>query len=207
MTSKLSEKAGVFLLELVFTGTTPKKGDLKPEYREPLRKDGLITIEKRGRVEVIVPTDAAWDWVAANLDLPLSRTRPTRALAGVLARLRDFLRTQDLALADFIRPAVGDAPEPPLASAADETRLAGRIRAAYLARTGGRFHERMRITDLRAALPDIEREALDGALRELSGKGKLALFPLDDRLEISLDDARDAVQLSGVPQHVIYLEG
>jgi len=195
MTSEMSEKGGVFLLELVFSGKTPKKGDLEPKYRTPLVDQGLIFLEKRGRAEVIVPTDAAWEWVAGHLDLHLARTRPTRALMAVLACLRDFLGSRGLALADFVRPAGKTGPS-----------LEDRIRSAYLAQTGGRLHERVRLTALRAALADTGRPALDAELRRLSAGGKIGLFPLDDRTEITPNDDRDALDLSGVPQHVVYLE-
>ncbi len=195
MTDELSEKAGVFLLELVFSGEARKKGDLEPKYRTPLVAQGLIALEKRGRAEVIQPTDAAWAWVAEHLDLHLARTRPTRALTAVLARLRSFLATRGMALADFVRP--GGKADPPLPE---------RIRAAYLAQTGGAVHARVRLTALRAALPEIDRPVLDAELRRLSADGKIALFPLDDRSEITSDDERDALSLSGVAQHLLYLE-
>lgn len=195
MTTEMPEKAGVFLLELAFSGDTPKKGDLEPKYRTPLVAQGLIALERRGRLDFIALTDAGWDWVAAHLDLRLARTRPTRALTAVLARLRDFLTSRRIALADFVRP-VGR-PEP---------QLGVRIRSAYLSQTGGRFHTRVRLTDLRSALADIERPALDEALRHLSANGKVVLFPLDDRTDITLADERDALDLSGVPQHLLYME-
>jgi len=37
--------------------------------------------------------------------------------------------------------------------------------------------------------------------------GAIALFPLDDRTEITAEDAGDALDLSGVLQHVVYMEG
>jgi hypothetical protein len=206
MTTKLSEKSGVFLIELVFTGRTPKRGELRPEHRNPLVRAGLITLENRGRYEVIVATDAAWDWVAANLELPLRRSRPTRALAAVLARLRGFLSDQDLVLVDFVQPRAPAASGARPARSSDDG-IGERIRTAYLTHTNNEFHTRMRLTALRVALADIGRSALDAELRRLAASGRVALFPLDDRSEISATDARDAIDLSGVPQHVIYLEG
>jgi hypothetical protein len=218
MTTKLSEASGVFLLELVFTGRTPNKGELKPAHRTPLVNAGLIAIEKQGRKDVIAATDAAWDWVAANLDLTLSKTRPTRALSAVLARLREFLASQDLPLADFVRSApsargAATGSPPGIASPASHAGpvaspdpLDQQIRRAYLAHTGGAFHTRMRLTALRSALADTERPVLDAELRRLASLGRIALFPLDDRAELSPADRDDALNLSGVPQHVIYME-
>jgi hypothetical protein len=189
----------VFLIELVFSNSALKKGDLRPKHRRPLIAKKLITLDKRGRHEFIVPTEAAWDWVAANLDLALVRTHPRRALSAVLARLRDFLTSRELALADFVQPP--SHAEPPAES------LEQRIRAAYLAHTRGKFHVRVRLTALRLMLADTARPVLDAELRQLSAQGAIALFPLDDRIEITAADARDALDLSGVPQHVVYMEG
>lgn len=195
MTNKMPERAGVFLLELVFARAVPKKGDLEPKYRKLLLEQGLIALEKRGRVDVIVPTDATWDWVAAHLDLPLVRTQPRRALSAVLARLRDFLANRELVLADFVQPQTHVEP------------IEQRIRVAYLTYTQGKFHTRMRLSALRSMLADTARSDLDAALRQLSARGEIALFPLDDRTEISTADTNDALDLSGVPQHVVYMEG
>jgi hypothetical protein len=229
----------VFLLELVLAPTPPRKGDLEPRHRRPLLKQRLIELEKHGRTELIIPTDAAWDWVGANLGMALSRTQPRRALSAVLARLRDFLAAREIAFADFVQPAPREQPQPhrpqPHKPQARTQRpahtqrsarkqpprkqpprkqpprkqppLERRIRDAYVAHTKGMFHTRMRLTVLRAMLADAERPVLDAELRQLSARGALALFPLDDRTEISAADSQDALDLSGVPQHVMYLEG
>jgi len=153
----------VFLIELVFSNSARKMGDLRPKHRGPLIAKKLITLDERGSRKFIVPTEAAWDWVAANLDLGLVRTRPGRALSAVLARLRDYLASRELALADFVQP-------PSHAKPPAET-LDQRIRAAYLAHTRGKFHTRMRLTALRSMLADTARPVLDAELRQLSARG------------------------------------
>jgi hypothetical protein len=77
------------------------------------------------------------------------------------------------------------------------------LRAAH--RIAGGFDRRVRLSDLRREVVEVGRRELDHALRGLSSRGKIALFPLDDRNEIRTSDVRDAVDLSGVPQHVLYL--
>jgi|tagenome__1003787_1003787.scaffolds.fasta_scaffold20816668_2 hypothetical protein len=209
MTTDLSEKASVFLLELVFSARERKKGDLKREYRDPLVRRGFIAVEKRGRTEFLRPTDLAWSWVEEHLDLRLGRTKPTGALTAVLGRLREFLAREGLALADFIQPgrkARSTVPADGASIAGDRRKLFERIRDACLATSGGRSHTRVRLTALRAALPDVDREALDEELVRLSRSGAVALFPLDNRAEITFEDERDALDLSGVPQHLVYLE-
>jgi hypothetical protein len=70
---------------------------------------------------------------------------------------------------------------------------------------GGGHDRRVMITDLRRAIPEVGRMELDAALLDLSADGRIALFPNDDRWSISPEDRRDAVDLSGVAQHIIYV--
>lgn len=70
---------------------------------------------------------------------------------------------------------------------------------------GGGPGRRVALTDLRRAIPEVGRIELDDALRSMSSRGEIALFPLDDRWSIRPEDQRDSVDLSGVPQHVLYV--
>jgi hypothetical protein len=87
---------------------------------------------------------------------------------------------------------------------AQEAWLEDQIRQAALRIAGG-FDRRVRLTDLRRFISEAGRDELDQALRRMSSQGKIALFPLDDPTEKRLQDIRDALDLSGVPQHVLYL--
>jgi len=84
------------------------------------------------------------------------------------------------------------------------TDLAGEVLRAALAISGGRGR-RVMLTDLRRALPGVGRRELDDTLVSMSRTGRIALFPNDDRYSITDEDRRDAVNLSGVPQHILYL--
>jgi hypothetical protein len=70
---------------------------------------------------------------------------------------------------------------------------------------GGGPDRRVSLSDLRQAIPEAGRSEIDDALRAMSRVGRIALFPNDDRWSITARDQRDAVELSGVPQHVIYV--
>jgi hypothetical protein len=72
-------------------------------------------------------------------------------------------------------------------------------------RIAGGPDRRVRLTDLRREVGEVGRQELDRALRDMSSRGRIALFPLDDPMEIRPQDQRDALDLSGVPQHVLYV--
>jgi hypothetical protein len=205
MSEELKESAKVLLLELVFSGreVMQSKSGLDKAMRERLERQGLIALEKRGRAIFLTATDRTWKWVEENLEFPLVRSQPRRALAAVLSRLREFLAAEGLSLSGFVRP---KAPAQE-AEANEGGPLEARLRRAYLARTGGALHTRVRLAELRAALPDIDREALDSEILSLQQNERAALFPLDNPREIGPEDERAAIALSGVPQHIIYLRG
>jgi hypothetical protein len=80
------------------------------------------------------------------------------------------------------------------------------IRNICLSLGSGRTRTRVRLADLRAALPAISRAELDGVLLEMMNRRELALFPIDNRRELRPEDEGAALDLSGVPHHVVYLE-
>lgn len=211
MTEELPESAKVFLLELVFAGEVSlSDSSLKKDVRDGLAKQGLLLLEKRGRGTAMVATDATWKWVAENLGFRLARTQPRRALAAVMLRLREFLAASDLPLSAFVRPAapaalaaIGAPAAPPPASEP----LEAQIRRVYLARSGGALHVRVRLADLRADLPAVDRAELDAQILSLQREERAALFPLDNPRERGPEDERAAIDLSGVKQHVLYLRG
>lgn len=67
---------------------------------------------------------------------------------------------------------------------------------------------RVRLADLRAALPDIPRDRLDAALLAMATRGGVALYPLENPVEIQPRD-REAVLRTptGHERHLVYLGG
>lgn len=82
----------------------PQMGDwLKPHQRAPLEKARLIELEKDGRAQRVILTDAGWAWAAANLNAGLPRRNwAARVLQDVLTRLGPHLHANDAALAQFV---------------------------------------------------------------------------------------------------------
>lgn len=153
----------------------------KPD-RDALVKAGLVATEKRSRGLWLEATERGWSWAGENLDAPL----PERTTAGAvvlqawLARLKAFLAAEDISLADVL------APRAPLD-----------LRAAYLGLTGGRLGERVRLADLRAALANIERAALDAALTAAHGRDGLQLSASDNPPELTAADREATLDYKG----------
>jgi hypothetical protein len=177
----------------------------KPQ-REALVKLGLLHTRKGPRNAMQVElTDRGWGWLATNMTAPLSARSPsgTAVLAGMLARLAAFLAARDLALADFIRPAP---PAPAPRAEQPEAAPAERIRAAYLAATGGQVNRQLRLAELRPALADLGRDALDAALLGMEQAGHAGLLPFDDPTEIRAEDREAALLVGGRPRHLLWLD-
>ena len=91
---------------------------------------------------------------------------------------------------------------------APNTGLGARIRAACLELGGGREAVRVRLADLRRRLVDVPADELTAGVRELSRRGELTLYPLDDPRQITPDDEAAAIRSStDVPQHILYYGG
>jgi hypothetical protein len=63
---------------------------------------------------------------------------------------------------------------------------------------------RILITDLRAALPEIDRATFDAALKALMFSGQAELMRKDNNPEVTRADERDAVMIAGNPRHLVY---
>jgi hypothetical protein len=149
-------------------------------------------------------TDRGWAWAAANFAAPLSRSTAGSVVLGrMLGRLGAFLAAREIALAEFISPALPPSPtEAPAAAAPD---LAARIRAAYLAVTGGGINQQVRLADIRQGLAEDSREAVDAALIALERSGGAGLLPLEDPTKILPADREAVLLVGGRPRHLLWL--
>lgn len=198
------------ILALLGRGGAALQKELKPALdkreREALKAAGFLTVERgpRGALRVEL-TDRAWDWAERHLQAPSSLTgAAATVLRDWLAALHRFMVVRDVRLFEVLkaRPVapqadLDDRPAP-LAFEA--------VREAALALGGGRAHVRVRLTDLRQALPHAGREALDAVLRQAAADGRIALYPLDDARDRTAADEAAAVSLGGMPAHLLYLK-
>jgi hypothetical protein len=198
---------------LVQTGGCAFQKDIRPEVkkadREALVRTGLITVEKRGRGLWLEATDKGWSWAAEHLDaeLPKRATAGGAILQAWLTRLKAFLASRDLVLADVLgaqqlAKATG---EPPSHSHIDYETLRGRIRSAYLDITGGQLNTPVQLSDLRERLRDIDRVAIDEALRRMHLEQGTTLSGLNNPHEIMPAIREAALTFKGEPMYVLWI--
>jgi DNA-binding PadR family transcriptional regulator len=195
------------------------QSELKPEPdkadRESLEKAGLITCEKRGRYRRywLEVTETGWAWAADHLnhDLPTGSPAGTFILRAWLTRLKEYMRVHNVALADILRPqdprkyGTEDVRDGAIEQS-ERDRLETRIRQAYLVVTGDRINTRARLYDVRERLNDIDRAVLDETLKRMQRERQIALYPLDNKAEITDADRKAAIYFSGEPRHILWIE-
>ncbi len=205
---------------LVRENASAFQNELKPEPdkadREALEEAGLIKAEPRGRYRRIwiEVTDKGWAWAGSNLEaaLPRNSSAGSQILQGWLARLKVFMEARGLALADVLGPqpstqAVGGLKaEPPRLAPRDYAAVRACIRKAYLDITDGRLKARALLRDLRSKLHDIERQALDDALKQMQREHEGSLYQLDNRAEITDADRTAAIYFGNEPRHILWIE-
>ena len=84
--------------------------------------------------------------------------------------------------------------------------LRARIRQAYLAVTGNRINTRAQLCDIREKLNDIDRAALDEALKRMQLEQQASLYPLDNKTEITDADRNAAIYFGVEPRHILWIE-
>ncbi len=212
-------KQALVLFALLFTGDEPMATKLKPRLsakeRKPLEKAGLIVLERRGRATHVVLTDAAWDWAGKNLDVPISaQARANETLAAVFVHLKAFLDGRGIQLAEIARAGVGRANKASVPGKLDSktranhpTEVVARVREICLRAAGGRSAVRVRLAQVREALPDVTRAELDRTLLAMHRSGAAVFFPLDNPQDRYPADESGALRIAGTPHHVLYLDG
>jgi hypothetical protein len=196
------------------------QNELKPEPdkadREALEKAGLIKCERRGRYRRIwiEVTEKGWAWATDHLNDDLLAGSPAGSsiLQAWLTRLKAYMQARNVALAEVVGPqparkdgsegiAIGD-----VARAFDYDALRARIRQAYLAVTSNRINTRARPCDIREKLNDIDRAALDEALKRMQLEQQASLYPLDNKTEITDADRNAAIYFGVEPRHILWIE-
>lgn len=183
----------------------PKVG---PKDRDPLLRARLIRAEQRkkdgkGRAQTFLDaTDAGWSWAADHLDAPIARSQEAAPiLQAWLTKLMAYMQRTGTPLAAILSE---QKEADPLPTGAIEE-IEGQIQSAYLAVTGGRWHERARLSSMRPLLAGVPRETLDTKLREMQRAKRLVLYRLDNPREIEPADHDAAISIGGEPVHIVYM--
>lgn len=208
-----------------------KNANEKP-HRDALVRRGLVAAsmqkrqlpgKKSSRAMHVQLTPAGWTYcnqVIAWLPPIVKKSKADMFLHWLMPRLKNIFdrNTTAASFSDFINKS-GPVPELPHAekertsySRKDEphsdSNIEQHIRIACLELGGGRETVRIRIADLRKRLADVAHDELTEALRELSRRRELTLYPLDDPRQITPEDEAAAIYSStGVRQHILYYGG
>lgn len=181
--------------ELMMSKVRP---ELKPIVRQPLIDENLIKLEKRGSANYVVLTDKAWDWAIENFnaEFPIKAIAAVPILQKFLVKLGIHLQSQNLSLAEFLRPQ-GKA----------IANLEEQVRAAYAKIAGDRHNVRVRLSELRSYLSECPRTEVDNTINEMELSGKLVLMPIDNPQEIHNEDEEAAITVGDSKRHILYMKG
>jgi hypothetical protein len=214
--SDVSKEQALLLFGLLARHGECRQAELLPKVekadREALVKARLIRASTRAPYYLWLE-DAGWAWARANLSVQLETKH--QVLQDLLARLAEHLERSGDTLADFIgnKPQQATSAKPTARKTAPKkpaaptpAALRKRIEAAYLAITGGRKNETVRLARLRAELRDLDRTTIDAALgRILKGDKKASLMRNDDPKQLDKADHDAAFSPAGEPFHVIWI--
>lgn len=166
-------------------------------------------------------TDAGRAWAEDNLAaIPAKSFAAAAVLQAWLTRLSAYMSSRHLSLSEILEPRPTEQPEGSRADPHDHQparaldsapppdyeALRAHIREAYLAATGGRLNTRARLSDIRARLRNIDRVALDEALKRMQREQDASLYPFDNKTEITETDRDAAIYFGGEPRHILWIE-
>jgi hypothetical protein len=189
------------------------RGLIKAELRAARNEKG-----KSVRSYWMTVTEAGRAWAEDNLAAaPAKSQTAAPILQAWLARLSIFLQARNMPMTEFLGQHRGEpqaklpthsppsdlSPSPP---ARDYEALRARIRQAYLELTGGRFNTRALLSDLRERLKDVERVALEEALKQMQREEEASLYQLDNQVEVTDADRAAAIYFGGEPRHILWIE-
>ncbi len=156
-------------------------------------------------------------------------------LRALLTKLKLYLAQSGVSLAELLEPALtsdaipgGDAvgrdappsrnetasdppaPQPTAATprppaTGDPEGLRQRARKVCLELGGMHTNQRIRVVDLRRALPEADRAELDATLLDMEQRGELVLLTLDNPAERTPADEAAALTVLGEKRHILYL--
>lgn len=177
---------------------------IEAKHRRGLETRGLVEVNRGTRGTLIAEvTDAGWAWAAEHMDSPLPSSKgATAVLQDWLSVISGYIRTNRLGLGDLFAGEAGIAHEPGQTTG---ELLQDDLRAAYLARTGGRWGTEVRVADLKSAFPTDRHPRIDEALMALARLGKADLLPIDDPLRLTVADRAAAIHVAGQPRHLVFL--
>jgi len=173
--------------------------ELKKPSRDKLNRLDYVNTTTEGRVMVHRLGDAAWDRLREPLNFDGARPRAFgAALGSLLTAVQRDLERNDRSLAMAFAPDQAEpAPRPPTGMD-----LPDRVREAYAA-VASTPQAWVSIADIRRKLGDVDRDALDAALRRLEQAPDVNIVPESNQKALSDEDRRAAVTIGDQPKHYL----
>ncbi len=173
--------------------------EFKKPSRDKLNRLNYVETRTEGSVMVHRLGDAAWDRFREPLNFDGARPRAFgAALGSLLAAVQRDLERSNRSLAMAFAPELAEpAPRP-----AVEVDLTDRIRKVYAA-TASAPRAWVSIADIRRELGDVDRAALDAALRLLERAADVNIVPESNQKALSDEDRRAAVTIGDQPKHFL----
>ena len=210
MSQNLSYKHELLLLNLLLTGDTPMVSKVKPKMTkktcQPLVEKGLIKLEKRGSASHLVLEDKAWDWMTERfqsedfkIEINPRFTTAIPIFQAFLMQLGEYMRTNDVPLADFLASATSssDTLDNSIESQISNSSLEEKIREAYASITQNSADYRARLSKIHQHLEGISPQMINDTLHSMQQAGGVSLSPMEDPQEIGPEDEQAAIDLGG----------
>ena len=201
MSENLTPRQQILLWDLVSRGGSALQKDLKPDVkpadREPLVKGRHISVAKEKRAVRLTLEEHGWNFLASTApSLSGQGSKYDRPiLQFVLARMRAYAAVNHVAIATLFAP-----PSPPPTSAVEP-----QIIDAFHAIAGRPARDHVRLSALRAELPNIPRADLDAALLAMRRAGRANLMNLDNPRDIEAE-REAALQGGNQTFHILWIE-
>ncbi len=224
MEFKPNPRQVLYLWKLLVSDEGIPLGQVAPataKERNELEKNELLDVSpkrktpKGGYAKYVTLSDAGWLWATENMNAEISKSQEASVvLHQVFCKLGDFLKkNEEMALAALLAP-MAAATAPPLLEAVEDNEkekhpenLEDMIRDAYYRLSDGKWNFRVRLYELRQALPNASRSELDAKLLSMQKEKKLVIYKLDDPSEITPEDDQAAIDILGTKKHIVYMEG
>jgi len=195
MDLKLSKTQALVLYTLLFhVGEEPTESEFKAKFKKNPNEHKQLFDTKlvesftkpRGKKPRVKLSEKGWGWAEENLGTALNPRSPagTKALQVLLGKLKVYIATKNLRLADLLS-----------AKPISVSTLREAIRNAYLQLSGGSFGNTIALADLGKAVGHISREDFLKLIMDLHNEGKVFFTGNDDPLDITDQDRLYAVSL------------
>lgn len=188
---------------------------LDPKRRRALEALKLVASAQEGRAVRVELADAGWR-ALGEVEPKLVEARETRVpserhlLQALLSQLARFMRDEKVAPAQVFRPletksVAAARPRRRTSKTPAGAAIEDAVRAAYRDLAGEAAREAVRLSALRARLPDIPRADLDAALLAMRKAGRANLMNLDNPRDIAPE--KDAALTAGIHTfHVVWID-